>query len=73
MPVLQTIPHDGLEGAQRRLAVVAIALALIMAVLDGAIANVAARSPMSRCPPSRRICAPRRKPRSRSSTPISLQ
>jgi MFS transporter, DHA2 family, multidrug resistance protein len=41
MPVLQTIPHDGLEGAQRRLAVVAIALALIMAVLDGAIANVA--------------------------------
>jgi MFS transporter, DHA2 family, multidrug resistance protein len=41
MPVLQTIPHDGLEGAQRRLAVLAIALALIMAVLDGAIANVA--------------------------------
>jgi MFS transporter, DHA2 family, multidrug resistance protein len=41
MPVLQTVPHDGLEGAQRRLAVLAIALALIMAVLDGAIANVA--------------------------------
>jgi DHA2 family multidrug resistance protein-like MFS transporter len=41
MAILDGIPEDGLHGAQRRLAVTAIALALIMAVLDGAIANVA--------------------------------
>jgi len=35
------IPHDGLAQPQRAWAVTAVALGLIMAVLDGAIANVA--------------------------------
>ena len=35
------IPQDGLAQPQRAWAVAAVALGLIMAVLDGAIANVA--------------------------------
>jgi DHA2 family multidrug resistance protein-like MFS transporter len=36
-----TIAYDGLPNPQRRWAVLAVALGLVMAVLDGAIANVA--------------------------------